>query len=44
MLCWSITDVELRLGAIDSASAEEVPMRYRRWLVEYHRQGRDPGE
>ncbi|MHC4823109.1 MAG: hypothetical protein ACYTEP_03730 [Planctomycetota bacterium] len=30
--------------AIDSASAEEVPLRYRRWLVEYHRQGRDPGE
>jgi len=24
---------------IDSASAEEVPLRYRRWLVEYHRQG-----
>lgn len=30
--------------AIDSASAEEVPLRYRRWLVEYHRQGKDPGE
>jgi len=25
--------------AIDNASAEEVPLRYRRWLVEYHRQG-----
>jgi len=24
--------------AIDNASAEEVPLRYRRWLVEYHRQ------
>lgn len=24
---------------IDSASAEDVPLRYRRWLVEYHRQG-----
>ncbi len=24
---------------IDSSSAEEVPLRYRRWLVEYHRQG-----
>ena len=24
---------------IESASAEEVPLRYRRWLVEYHRQG-----
>ncbi|MDA0667838.1 MAG: hypothetical protein O3A95_05005 [Planctomycetota bacterium] len=24
--------------AIDNASAENVPLRYRRWLVEYHRQ------
>jgi hypothetical protein len=24
--------------AIDNTSAEEVPLRYRRWLVEYHRQ------
>lgn len=24
---------------IDNASAEDVPLRYRRWLVEYHRQG-----
>lgn len=24
--------------AIDTASAEDVPLRYRRWLVEYHRQ------
>lgn len=30
--------------AIDSASAEEVPLRYRRWLVEYHRLGKDVGE
>jgi hypothetical protein len=29
---------------IDSASAEEVPLRYRRWLVEYHRQGVKSGK
>ncbi len=27
--------------AIDNASAEDLPLRYRRWLVEYHRHGRD---
>lgn len=26
---------------IDNASAEDLPLRYRRWLVEYHRHGRD---
>jgi len=26
--------------AIDNASAEDLPLRYRRWLVEYHRHGR----
>lgn len=27
--------------AIDNASAEDLPLRYRRWLVEYHRHGQD---
>jgi len=27
--------------AIDNASADDLPLRYRRWLVEYHRNGSD---
>jgi len=27
--------------AIDNASADDLPLRYRRWLVEYHRHGQD---
>jgi len=30
--------------AIDNASAGEVPLRYRRWLVEYHRQDVRPAD
>lgn len=30
--------------AIDNASTEEVPLRYRRWLVEYHRQDVRPSK
>jgi hypothetical protein len=38
---WGVLPPRLQ-EALRSASASEVPLRYRRWLEQYHRRGEKP--